>query len=168
MEHLPYTTSTQDIRANKLMVHIYVCCSYTFVCYQLYYQQSFTDSLMPTPQIYESEYSNKYLNTAQNLQRPLKQKNLWPTSYPFLHSDINNATTRCQVLSKHRGHRNKHNWATLCKLNLILKKKRLIVTIKMRQCNKHSDISIKIWNRSIGECLYVYRMGGNLQGTVTG
>lgn len=76
MEHLPYTTSTQDIRANKLMVHIYVCCSYTFACYQLYYQQSFTDSLMPTPQIYESEYSNKYLNTAQNLQRPLKQKNL--------------------------------------------------------------------------------------------
>ena len=61
---------------SKLMVHIYVRCSYTFVCYQLYYQQSFTDSLMPTPQIYESEYSNKYLNTAQNLQRPLKQKNL--------------------------------------------------------------------------------------------
>ena len=47
------------------------------------------------------------------------------------------------MLSKHRGHRNKHDWATLCKLNLI-KKKRLIVTIIMRQCNKHSDISIKI------------------------
>ena len=110
---------------------------------------------MPTPRIYESEYSNKYLNTAQNLQRPLKKKNLWPTSYPFLHSDISKATTRCQVLSKHRGHRNKHNWATLCKLNLIKKKKRLIVTKIMRQCNKHSDISIKIWNkyRRVSTCV---------------
>lgn len=41
---------------------------------------------MPTPQIYESEYSNKYLNTAQNLQRPLKKKKIY--DQPVTHSSI--------------------------------------------------------------------------------
>ena len=81
----PIYHNTQDIRANRLTVHIDVCCFYTFVCYQLYYQQSFknTDSLMPTPQIYESEYSNKYLNTAPHLQRPLKQKKSMTNQLPI-------------------------------------------------------------------------------------
>lgn len=171
MEHLPYTTT---LRTSEQTDSQYILMYVVFI--RLYVISCITNRVLkiqipwcPHPRSISQNTQISIWILHHIYKDHLNKKNLWPTSYPFLHSDINNATTRCQVLSKHRGHRNKHDWATLCKLNLIKKKKRLIVTIIiMRQCNKHSDISIKIWNRSIRGCLHVHRMGEICRGQKLG
>ena len=169
MEHLPYTTTLRTSeQTNSRYIFMYV------VLIHLYVISYITNRVLQIPWCPHPRSISQNTQISIWILHHIYKDHLNKKIYnqPVTHSFIQTLITqllgaRCYL---NTGDIETNTTGPLSASSIWLKKKkRLIVTIIiMRQCNKHSDISIKIWNRSIRGCLHVHRMGEICRGQKLG